>query len=330
MLARQGGLSLLEIIVGLAILAIALGGIYGVISQSVRSFGVSEDFLEVQQNARVALGKLAEEAKWAQAVAADSVACPWPSCVELAISSDNPLKNPPAAYTVRFRWNSGAQQFERVEGGTAEPLADHITGVTFRYLDRNGADTTVAADVLRIEAGIQVQRGVTSTRLINSDVFLRNAVPTPVPGAGGPTGPRPGRPSSTRAAGVPTVTATLTATPTRTPTVTPTRTATVTPTWTPTPVPTVPPPTVTWTPTPVPTIPPATVTPTATVTRTPTPTPTRTATVTPTWTPTPVPTRTATATWTPTPAPTPTRTATPTRTPTRTPTVTPTPTPMPR
>src|SRR3989304_3281361 len=60
---REGGLSLVEIVVGLAILVIALGGIYGLVSQSVRSFGVSEDFLDVQQNARVALGKLGAEAE---------------------------------------------------------------------------------------------------------------------------------------------------------------------------------------------------------------------------------------------------------------------------
>src|SRR3990172_1842052 len=260
---REGGLSLVEIVVGLAILVIALGGIYGLVSQSVRSFGVSEDFLDVQQNARVGLGKLAEEAKWAQAVSADSPTCPWPSCVELSVSADNPIKNPPAAYTVRFQWNSGAQQLERVEGAAVTPLADSITGVGFRYLNRNGADTTGGGG----GGG----------------------------GAGGapPRGARPSRPLPPRAPGVPTTTPTLTATPTRTPTVTPTRTATVTPTWTPTPVPTVPPPTPPATPTPVPTIPPATATATATrtPTRTPTPAPTatRTATVTPTATPPPAP-----------------------------------------
>src|SRR3989304_4756275 len=55
-LRREGGLSLVEIVVGLAILVIALGGIYAVVTQAIRSFGVSEDFLEVQQNARVGLG----------------------------------------------------------------------------------------------------------------------------------------------------------------------------------------------------------------------------------------------------------------------------------
>jgi len=302
-----GGLSLLEIVVGLAILVIALVAIYGLVTHSVRSFGVSEDFLEVQQNARVGLGKLGEEAKWAQAVQVATADCPSagldPQCLSLLIPPDNPLRNPPAAYQVSFRWNTGTQRLERIEGGTPVPLADYVTGVTFRYLDNSGADTTVPANVVRVVAELQVQRGDTSTRVIGSDVFLRNAVPTPGPPGSTPGGtPGTPPPTSVRSPGVITPTATLTATvtptwtPTPVPTVTATRTATVTPTWTPTPVPT------------------ATATATRTATRTPTVTPTRTATVTPTWTPTPVPTVTATRTATATP----TRTATPTVTPTQT------------
>src|SRR3990172_7444207 len=266
---REGGLSLVEIVVGLAILVIALGGIYAVVTQAIRSFGVSEDFLEVQQNARVGLGKVGEEAKWAQAAQVSTAACPsgslGPACLSLQIPPDNPLRNPPTGYQVSFRWNNTAQQLERVEGGTTTPLADYVTGVTFRYLGADGLDTIVPANVVRVIAEIQVQRGDTSTRVVGSDVFLRNAVPTPgpprpptpPPPAPPPPTPPPPPPPSVRPPGIVTPTAT--------------RTATVTPTWTPTPVPTV--------------------------------TATRTATVTPTWTPTPAPTVTATVTPTVTPRP---------------------------
>src|SRR3989337_2010696 len=194
-LRREGGLALGEIVVGVAILVIALGGIYGLVSQSVRSFGVSEDFLDVQQNARVALGKLAEEAKWAQAVSADSPTCPWPNCVELSVSADNPIKNPPAAYTVRFQWNSGAQQMERVEGATVTPLADFITGVVFRYLNRNGADTTVAADVVRVEAGVKGERGRSQARAGQS-ARLPADTRAPDPRAAAPSAPPAGAPAA--------------------------------------------------------------------------------------------------------------------------------------
>src|SRR3990172_5682232 len=276
-LRREGGLSLVEIVVGLAILVIALVGIYAVVTQAIRSFGVSEDFLEVQQNARVGLGKVGEEAKWAQAAQVSTAACPSgsldPACLSLQIPPDNPLRNPPTGYQVSFRWNNTAQQLERVEGGTTTPLAGYVTGVTFRYLGADGLDTIVPANVVRVIAEIQVQRGDTSTRVVGSDVFLRNAVPTPGPPR--PPTPPPATtppPTSVRSPGIVTPPAT--------------RTATVTPTWTPTPVPTV---TATWTPTPTPTV-----------------TATRTATVTPTWTPTPVPTVTATRTATVTPTRTPT------------------------
>ena len=271
---REGGLSLVEIVVGLAILVIALGGIYAVVTQAIRSFGVSEDFLEVQQNARVGLGKVGEEAKWAQAAQVSTAACPSgsldPACLSLQIPPDNPLRNPPTGYQVSFRWNNTAQQLERVEGGTTTPLADYVTGVTFRYLGADGLDTIVPANVVRVIAEIQVQRGDTSTRVVGSDVFLRNAVPTPGPPR--PPTPPPATtppPTSVRSPGIVTPTAT--------------RTATVTPTWTPTPAPTV---TATRTAPPAPTV-----------------TATRTATVTPTWTPTPAPTVTATVTPTVTPRP---------------------------
>ncbi len=301
-LGREGGLSLVEIVVGLAILVIALGGIYAVVTQAIRSFGVSEDFLEVQQNARVGLGKVGEEAKWAQAVQVSTAACPSgsldPACLSLQIPPDNPLRSPPTSYQVSFRWNNTAQQLERVEGGTTTPLAGYVTGVTFRYLGADGLDTIVPANVVRVIAEIQVQRGDTSTRVVGSDVFLRNAVPTPAPPP--PPTPPPATtppPTSVRSPGIVTPTATRTATvtptwtPTPVPTVTATRTATVTPTRTPTPVPTV---TATRT---------ATVTPTRTPTPAPTVTATRTATVTPTRTPTPAPTVTATVTPTVTPRP---------------------------
>ena len=249
-LRREGGLSLVEIVVGLAILVIALGGIYAVVTQAIRSFGVSEDFLEVQQNARVGLGKVGEEAKWAQAAQVSTAACPSgsldPACLSLQIPPDNPLRNPPTGYQVSFRWNNTAQQLERVEGGTTAPLADYVTGVTFRYLGADGLDTIVPANVVRVIAEIQVKRGDTSTRVVGSDVFLRNAVPTPGPPP--PPPPPPATtppPTSVRSPGIVTPTATRTATvtptwtPTPVPTVTATRTATVTPTWTPTPAPTV-------------------------------------------------------------------------------------------
>ena len=241
-LRREGGLSLVEIVVGLAILVIALGGIYAVVTQAIRSFGVSEDFLEVQQNARVGLGKVGEEAKWAQAVQVSTAACPSgsldPACLSLQIPPDNPLRNPPTGYQVSFRWNNTAQQLERVEGGTTTPLAGYVTGVTFRYLGADGLDTIVPANVVRVIAEIQVQRGDTSTRVVGSDVFLRNAVPTPAPPPP-PTVPPATTPppTSVRSPGIvtPTATRTATVTPTRTPTPVPTVTATVTPTVTPRP-----------------------------------------------------------------------------------------------
>lgn len=312
-LRRQRGLSLVEIVVGLAILAIALGAIYGIIvRQAVRSVGHSEDFLEVQQNARVALGRIAEEAKWSDGalVATGPAGCPSvtlsPTCMSLRIPAQNPMRSD--VYRVHFRYDDVTRQLIRIEQvgavfGTPFPLAQYVTGVTFRYLDRNGADltgTAAAENVVRVDTVIQVQRGVAQLAgVVRSDIFLRNAPPTPgtpPPEVPGPTGtrPTPTRPATATASPSPTVTRTATVTPTATATLTVPGTATRTPTETPTDAPTA----------------------TAPATRSPTPTetPTRTPTQTPTATRTASPGPTATGTETPTPVPTRTATATPTPT----------------
>jgi hypothetical protein len=309
---------LVEIVVGLAILAIALGAIYGIIvRQAVRSVGHSEDFLEVQQNARVALGRIAEEAKWSDGalVATGPAGCPSATlsatCMSLSIPVQNPMRS--TAYLVHFRYNNLTGQLIRVEEGAAPatpstiPLAQYVTGVTFRYLDRDGAnltDTTNAESVVRVDTVIQVQRGVAQLAgVVRSDIFLRNAPPTPgapAPPVTGPTGtrPTPKRPATPTASPSPTRTPTATVTPTATATLTVPGSATRTPTETPTDAPTA----------------------TGPATRSPTPTET----------PTRTPTRTRTATRTASPGPTATKTETPTPVPTRTATATPTGTFRPR
>ncbi|MDI6772199.1 MAG: prepilin-type N-terminal cleavage/methylation domain-containing protein [bacterium] len=268
------GLSLLEILVALGVLVIALVAIYGLVVNAVRSFGMGEDFLDVQQNARVALDRLVAEARWARRLVAAAT-----SQVDIEIGGDNPL-HPGCTYTVRFG-HSGAPSntFDRTiltTSGTcpslagAEPLAGHVSDVRFSYCDASGACGAGGspAAVVRLAAEIEVTKATGARmrqRVVSGNVQLRNyagGLATPGPTV---TGTVPWRPTPGQ----------VVPSPGPTPAPTPTRT------WTPTPAPT---PTRTWTPTPV-------------------PTPTRTWTPTPVPTPTPAPT--PTRTWTPTPSPTP-------------------------
>jgi hypothetical protein len=314
------GLTLLEIMVALAILIIALAAIWGLATNSIRSFGVGEDFLDIQQNARVALEKFSEEARWASGIVS-GVPLGGPVClgglcpdsVAFEVPDSNPLI-PGCRYQVRFYRDAASNTFQRrilpVSGSCPTPppqsLASHVTNLVFLYCNAAtpavcvNSSTAIALDeIVRVNADIEVAKtsgGATQRRNVGTDAQLRNvaavlATPMATPS---PTSPErqtrtpqfvTPEPTMTATATVtPTVTVTATVTATRTATVTATRTATVTATRTATVTPTGPTPTAT-----------------RTATRTATVTATRTATVTPTATVTATPTRTATVTPTPTP-----------------------------
>ena len=114
------GLTVMEIIVALAIMAVALVAIWGLVGNAVTSFGVGEDFLDVQQNARQALEKFGEETRWTTRLISDAIffnrspsgtpptACTGDLCAEsvnLDIPSGNPVI-PECAYYVRFSRDS--------------------------------------------------------------------------------------------------------------------------------------------------------------------------------------------------------------------------------
>jgi hypothetical protein len=340
------GLTVLEILIALGILLVALAAIYGLVSSSLRSFGVSEDFLDVQQNARVALEKFAEEARWASRLVDDAAffarapggAAP-PACigglcpesVNLEIPRGNPIVSD-CSYYVRFSRDAATNTFVREvrpDGAQGAPygsgqcvagietLASYVADLEFLYCSAGAAGATptcvnsstavLLSQVVRVSGNVEVSK-------VTNGVTQRRTVSADAQmrnvSAGAGTPPPPQVFGTIRR---PLNTLFLTPTATVTPTETATRTRTMTPT-----------PTVSATRT-------ATVTRTRTPTLTPTgPTPTRTRTATRTRTPTrtptgPTPTRTRTATVTPTI----TITAPPTTTPTRTPTVTRTPTPTP-
>ncbi len=330
--ADPRGLTVLEIIVALAILVVALVALYGLVSNAVRSFGVSEDFLDVQQNARVALEKFEEEARWTTALvtAADYnarvpttslVPCTPELCPDRLIFNvprANPII-PDCTYYVMYARNASTNAFTRQikpdpnlatnpTYGTGncvatgeQVLASFVTNVVFHYC--NGQTPPVCTNPpnnylsVVFAQVVRVDGDITVTKPSSGGVLRQRSVATDVLLRNVGVVSSPPLPSASPTSPPrPTNTkpfVTSTETPTATFTITPT--ATVTPTETPTVTPTGPTPTAT-----------ATVTPTATVTGAPTVTPTATATETPTAT-VPPPTPTATV---PPPTQTPTATET--------------------
>lgn len=273
-LADTHGLTVLEILVALAILVVALGAIYGVVRNAATSFGINEDLLDAQQNARLGLERLVEEARWTRRVVAAG-----PSRLDLEIVPENP-RFPGCTYTVRFAHNGSDNSFDRSVLSTSgscpptagtESIASFVTGLAFTYCDAAGTcgGGIPLGAIVRVEAQIEVTKGLgplPQRRTVSGAALLRNigaagaATPTPAPFTA-PWRPTPGQtvvPPPTPPSPPPSPTVGPTPPPTapptpRPPTVAPTpRPPTVPPTVRPTPPPTVPPtvppPTPTWTP----------------------------------------------------------------------------------
>ena len=198
------GLSLLEVVVALAILAIAAAGLYAMAVSAASGILVSGEFLEAQQAARRGMDHLAEEVRWAEAVVADA-GCTGSLCpdrVTVEVPPDNPVF-PGCRYQVRFRHDGSSTPptlRRELVGGTgpgcpatfgATVLASRIEEFHVEYCDAAGGCTPTASpapgDVVRLQARVGVRR---STRLpfglwrVSTDLFLRSA-PT---GAGGGSG----------------------------------------------------------------------------------------------------------------------------------------------
>lgn len=179
----DGGFTLIEVLVALVVFVIAIGGLYAVIVTQARSSRITNNFIQVQENARYAMERIVEEARWGDAVlSATGGALP---SVTFDIPSSNPLL-PGTSYTVTYGLSSrGTIQRTVIPQGGAPATADlasSVTGLTLSFYD-NGTPTPASLDIVnspglasrvyRVTIGVTVTVG-SQTRNFTSDVFLRN------------------------------------------------------------------------------------------------------------------------------------------------------------
>ena len=133
------GFSLVELVMALALLALALGGIYAFVVAGGRSARVTNDFLQAQAQVRAAIDNVVAEARWAQAVTAAG-----PTAVSLLVPEDTPFS--PGPYTVTFSYDPDRHTLERRIGTSpAEPVAYNIlredggAGLVFEYFTAGGS-----------------------------------------------------------------------------------------------------------------------------------------------------------------------------------------------
>ncbi len=170
-LRDQRGVTLVELVVALGLLAVALASIYGYAATGGRSAKVTNDLLQTQNQVRAALDNLVDEIRWAQSVTAASG-----TSVTLFVPQNTPF-SAASPYTVTFAYDAAADTVTRQEdpdaggplpAGAPEALAfqvvrlDGTNGLVFEYYDAAG--TALGAVPPDLNAVVRVRLTVTTTR----------------------------------------------------------------------------------------------------------------------------------------------------------------------
>jgi prepilin-type N-terminal cleavage/methylation domain-containing protein len=197
------GLTLIELVIALAIFSLAVAAIFGIVGVASRSSLMTQQFLDLQHNARSSIERINEEVRWggAPAPGIGGFIEAGPTAVAVTIPQDPeypacdrpcrpyPKADPGRAYAVRFAFDPKTQTIRRQTDATGhfdergwvpggwEPrnglvLADHVSAVRFEYFDENGVPTDSPRAATRLSMRIEVRQGRHS-RFLVSDVFLR-------------------------------------------------------------------------------------------------------------------------------------------------------------
>ena len=182
-----GGFTVLELVVSLAVLALALIGLGGLARTTTRVSLLHGERLDAQQAARRAVERITEELRWAEAVVNDPLCAPAGLCadrVTVRIPPGNPYRQD-QPYTVTFQHNPRQREVERRVGRGVNNLASLIQTVRFTFLDAQGVPAASPNDVTRIHLTLIVTPRTSAAVSIESGVALRNfRAPAPNPTVG--------------------------------------------------------------------------------------------------------------------------------------------------
>lgn len=178
------GVTLIEFVMMLAVLAIVIGGIYQFVVNGAISASKTNDFMQAQAQIRSALDNFVDESRWGQSVTAatqTSVTVQMPGGTQYCAGG---------AYSVTFAYDSTTKAITRQatspcpNPGVALPLAylivgpNNAAGLSFTYFD--GGNTSFGSSpssgqlpsIARIRAVVTTTSG-TVTRYLAGDAALR-------------------------------------------------------------------------------------------------------------------------------------------------------------
>jgi len=149
----ESGFTLLELLIGLALVALVIGVVGALLVTGARAAKNTNSFLQIQAQVRAGLDNIVEETRWAQDVTAASA-----QSVTLFVPQNTPF-SASSPYSVTFAYNATEDTITRQEDpdaggpqppGTPQPIAYLVVdpgggaGLAMEYFDNTGASLGAA------------------------------------------------------------------------------------------------------------------------------------------------------------------------------------------
>ena len=162
-------MQLADLLAALAVVGLVFSATLTVFAQGQRAYMQGAARVESQQNARVALARMAREIRQARSGAGLApVAVAEPSRIVIQQDSGKPVT-----------WQLSAGVLRRNAGAGAQPIVNGVRALVFTYLDADGRSTTAPADVRAVVIALTTApehaaaASATQTKL-TTEVRLRN------------------------------------------------------------------------------------------------------------------------------------------------------------
>jgi type II secretory pathway component PulJ len=140
-------MTLTELLVSLSLVGVLAAATLSLLEHGQRAWAVGAARAETQQTARIALTRLVADVRAAGLGGAGFQAVAVAEPERIVLQQDLDADGAIAAAGERVTWRLAGTVLRRDAGGGAQPIANGVRTLRFRYFDTSGAVTTVPADV---------------------------------------------------------------------------------------------------------------------------------------------------------------------------------------
>lgn len=181
---NHDGFTLPEMLISAVVFTIVLLAVYLMLMTNQITYARGENKVEIQQNARVAMRRMAREIRMAgyDPSSASTTAIQAANANSITFIADLDGNDVSDRITYRLQGNQVIRDSASWGGGAWTPsvsseLADSVSALSFAYFDSTDTATATLADIRRITLGITVQdttAGFQDSFPLTVDVRLRN------------------------------------------------------------------------------------------------------------------------------------------------------------